>query len=249
VQTFRKNQIIITALVIMIAIAGYINFTEKTDVKPVINQDNGINQENIQTPTAMVPNENNTDAKQPEVKPDENNANDVSKVQQQPSEDAKTDSNADAKVDQNATKAEETSADNNSDSSTGEAVFINSNSVQSSHFLNAKIDREQTYSSLKEGYIAIIDNKELKEEQKTKAVKEMIDLQDRIEKEAMAESLLEAKGFEDVFVRISGGDVDVVINAEELSQAERAQVHDIVRRKTSVDPEKIHITLLDISKK
>lgn len=240
-QTFRKNQIIITALVIMIAIAGYINFTDKTDVKPVIKQDDGINQENVQTPTAMVPNEKNTDEKQAEVKANEDNTNDVSKAPEKAAEDAKTDPNA--------TKSEETSADNSTDGSAGEAVFINSNSVQSSHFLNAKIDREQTYSSLKSGYIAIIDNKELKDEQKTEAVKEMIDLQDRIQKEAIAESLLEAKGFEDVFVRISGQDVDVVINAEELSQAERAQIHDIVRRKTSVDPEKIHITLLDVSKK
>lgn len=76
----------------------------------------------------------------------------------------------------------------------------------------------------------------------------MIDLQDRIEKEAAAESILEAKGFKDVFVRMTDNKVDVVINAKELSQADLAKVEDVVRRQTGVAAENIVINLLDVTK-
>lgn len=160
----------------------------------------------------------------------------------------KTVSEAATETDQTNDKTEETSS-NETEGAVGEAVFTSKNSVETGHFLQAKIGREQGYAMLKEGYLALIDNKKnLKEDQKVEAVKEMIDLQDRIEKEATAESLLEAKGFKDVFVRMLDGKVDVVINAKELTQAEMAQVEDIVRRHTGVDAENIVITLLDVNK-
>ena len=62
------------------------------------------------------------------------------------------------------------------------------------------------------------------------------------EKEAAAEILLEAKGFTDVVVSINGSAVDVVVNAAMLSDAERAQIEDIVKRKTEIAPENIIIS-------
>ena len=62
------------------------------------------------------------------------------------------------------------------------------------------------------------------------------------EKEAAAEILLEAKGFADVVVSITGSGVDVVVNATSLTDAQRAQIEDIVQRKTQVTPENIIIS-------
>ena len=62
------------------------------------------------------------------------------------------------------------------------------------------------------------------------------------EKEAAAEILLEAKGFEDVVVSISSEGVDVVVNAVELSDAQRAQIEDIVKRKAEVEAQDIIIS-------
>ncbi|WP_113675643.1 SpoIIIAH-like family protein [Vallitalea guaymasensis] len=266
-QTFKKNQIIITALVIMIAIAGYLQFTENdgTPTQEVLNnQSEEQKKDNVTTPTALVPNgENtNTDAKT------EENADDVSenespnsiaqqpeqKQEQKQGEDKTTEpasavpenENKDAKGEVKE-EAKETSSDKN-DSNVGEAILTSGNTLQAGYFLQKKIDREQDYSKLKEGYLSIIDNQNLKDENKVEAVKEMIDLQDRIEKEAAAESILEAKGFKDVFVRMIDNKVDVVINAKELSQADLAKVEDVVRRQTGVDAENIVITLLDVTK-
>ena len=52
------------------------------------------------------------------------------------------------------------------------------------------------------------------------------------EKEASTEKLLASKGFENAVVSIGDDSVDVVLNYEELSSADRAQIEDIVTRKT-----------------
>ena len=62
------------------------------------------------------------------------------------------------------------------------------------------------------------------------------------EKEAAAEILLEAKGFTDVVVSINGDAVDVVVNAASLDDAMRAQIEDIVKRKTEAEPQNIIIS-------
>ena len=62
------------------------------------------------------------------------------------------------------------------------------------------------------------------------------------EMELGAEILLEAKGFEGAVVSISNDSVDVVVNAIELSDAQRAQIEDIVKRKAGVPAENIIIS-------
>ena len=88
----------------------------------------------------------------------------------------------------------------------------------------------------------IIDNATLSEEQKQQAVNNMVEMTQIAEKEAAAEILLEAKGFSDVVVSLSGTGADVVVNAVSLSDAQRAQIEDIVRRKTGASPDQIIIS-------
>ena len=66
------------------------------------------------------------------------------------------------------------------------------------------------------------------------------------EQEAAAELLLGAKGFENSVVSITDGKVDVVINAANITDPERAQIEDIVKRKTETSAENVVITLLNL---
>jgi stage III sporulation protein AH len=70
----------------------------------------------------------------------------------------------------------------------------------------------------------------------------MVELVDISEKEAAAELLLGAKGFTDTVVSITGDSADVVVNLTSLSEAQRAQIEDIVKRKTDISADKIVIT-------
>ena len=85
---------------------------------------------------------------------------------------------------------------------------------------------------------------ELSDAQKQEAVDSMVRMTDIAEKEAAAEVLLQAKGFQEAVVSINGDAVDVVINAAELSDAQRAQIEDIVKRKTDIAAENIVISTI-----
>ena len=88
----------------------------------------------------------------------------------------------------------------------------------------------------------IIESAGITDAQKQDAVDSMVQMTEIAEKEAAAEILLEAKGFSDVVVSINGDAVDVVVNALELTDAQRAQIEDIVTRKTQIAPENIIIS-------
>mgnify|MGYP004419786115 CR=1 FL=1 len=90
----------------------------------------------------------------------------------------------------------------------------------------------------------LVGDPSVPEEQKQEAVDNMIAMTDIAEKETAAEILLESKGFEDVVVSITDNTVDVVVSAAELTEAERAQIEDIVIRKTGIAPENIVISTL-----
>lgn len=105
-----------------------------------------------------------------------------------------------------------------------------------------KLNREQIRASNKEALLKIINNEQLTEDAKKDAVNQMVALTEIAEKEANAEMLLEAKGFTNVVVSISDESCDVVLDMGEVTDAKRAQVEDIVKRKTGVAAEKIVIT-------
>ena len=124
----------------------------------------------------------------------------------------------------------------------GEAVFTSSSSLDT--LSGAKLMKEQVRAKNKETLMEIINNVNISEEQKQEAVDGMIALTDIAEKETAAEILLEAKGFEDVVVSITDGMVDVVVNTVDLTEAQRAQIEDIVIRKTGIEAENIVISTI-----
>ena len=62
--------------------------------------------------------------------------------------------------------------------------------------------------------------------------------------DAAAEAMIESKGFREAYVRMDDDTVDVVVDKETLTDAEVAQIEDIVKRKTGMDPSKIRINTL-----
>ncbi|MCM1540985.1 MAG: SpoIIIAH-like family protein [Blautia sp.] len=122
----------------------------------------------------------------------------------------------------------------------GEAVFTSTNGV--TVLSDAKLLKEQTRARNKETLLEIISSEGLTDAQKQEAVDTMVQMTAIAEKEAAAEILLEAKGFKDVVVSINGNAVDVVVNAAELDDVMRAQIEDIVKRKTEVPAENIIIS-------
>ena len=88
----------------------------------------------------------------------------------------------------------------------------------------------------------IVNNDALDASQKQEAVDGMVAMTDLSEREMEAEIMLSAKGFPESVVSISNKGVDVVVCADALTEAQLAQIMDIVSRKTEVSADKIIIS-------
>ncbi len=127
----------------------------------------------------------------------------------------------------------------------GETVLTSSPVAGIDYAADVKLNREQIRSKNKEALLEIINNTGLTDEQKQTAVNEMVELTDIAQKEADAEMMLEAKGFTNVVVSISEENCDVVLDMGDVTDAKRAQVEDIVKRKTGIAADKIVITTIN----
>ena len=199
-KVIGKNQVIITSLAILIAVAGYLNFADV---------DLGFRDKEASTDSSSILEDAGYDLTDETALLDENQADG-------------------GLTDNSLTDSQETDTP-------GEAVFTGSTGFAA----QAKISREQVRSQNKADLQDIINN-----EEKQEAIHTMVSMTDLSEKEAAAELLLEAKGFKNVVVNLTGETADVVIPEAELSDAQRAQIEDIVKRKTGIAPENIVITPL-----
>lgn len=226
-KMFRKNQIIITALALMIAVAGYISYmNENIDDKAVAQT--AANASDAVTDDAMQ--------EEYEISDEDSLLEGDIFVAEEPDESVDvaqetTETNVDAQVEEGE------------DMENAGAAVLTSTTVGNVDFAaEMKLNREQIRSKNKEALLEIIDNTGVTEEQKQSAVNEMITMTDIAEREAAAEMLLEAKGFSDVVVSITDESCDVVLNMGDVTDAKRAQVEDIVKRKTNISAENIVIT-------
>lgn len=229
-KLFRRNQIIITTLAVMIAVAGYLNYAGKEELAASGDQiyeagmleisDEDILGEN-QAANAELQDINSWDY-------DLEEAESYPELTSNQGEDVNSDSQPSGYA------------------NPGEAVLTSGQSV-SEYIAGVQLSREQVRAKNKETLYQIINNTNIEESAKQQAIQNMIDLTAVAEKENAAETLLQAKGFADPVVSYSDGKVDVVVNAATISDQQRAQIEDIVKRKTEVGAEDIVITLLNLA--
>ncbi len=239
----KKNQIMITALAIMIAVAGYLNFAGSRITEEEImtaGSDTVVAQDQTQdTDVAALFEISDEDMEQASYSDIE--SMDSEGVLQ---EENYLDESMEEVLAENMTGdvAQNTENQLSEEETPGEAVFTSASSLNT--LSGARLLKEQTRAKNKETLLEIINNVNISEEQKQEAVDNMIAITDIAEKETSAEILLESKGFDDVVVSITDETVDVVVNAAELSEAQRAQIEDIIVRKTGVTPDAIVISTL-----
>ena len=219
-KIFKKNQIIITALAVMIAAAGYISYSDA--------QLKGEKDKTAKTETSS---EAETSVNMDQVLQDMENLDlDVT--------DETGAATAGDGTDATASGEESSGTESQPQETPGEAVLTGA----STYMAQARIEREQIRSQNKESLLSIINNEALSETEKESAIASMVNMTDLVEKEAAAELLLEAKGFPDVVVNLTGETADIVVPDTKVDDASRAQIEDIVKRKTGIAAENIVIT-------
>ena len=202
-KVIKRNQVIITSLAILIAVAGYLNFADV---------DLGFRDKEASADSSSILDQVEYDISDESALVEENSQNNLSDT-----------------------------ADDTDTTTPGEAVLTGASGFAT----QAKLSREQVRSQSKADLQEIINNADIDDEQKQTAINTMVEMTEVSEKEAAAEMLLEAKGFENTVVNLTGETADVVVPEADLEDAKRAQIEDIIKRKTGIAAENIVITPLD----
>lgn len=214
----KKNQIIITVLAVMIAVAGYLSFTSK---EVSIIDENG-------NPVDLASGEAVQETLQADGRTDDAAAGEA---------EGATGNSDDAQVSAPLNDSIGEAVLTNAETANATAAAI----------VNAKLNREQNRAKEQELLMQIVNNEDLAQEAKQEAVDTLVAMTAIMEKESICEQQLMAKGFEDCVVLISEDCVDVTVNRSSLTEVEKAQIEDIVTRKAGCDVSQIVITTVDES--
>ena len=205
--SLKKNQLIITALAVMIAIAGYLKYSDS------MIDTNQMAQTSATTEEFLVSDEIEMDISAEDIYASTGITEEAAE-----------------KIGQVA------------EEEPGEAILTSGETASYSFAAEVKLNRDQTRNKNTESLLQIINSEVVSEAQKQAAIDQMLELTDISERETGSETILLAKGFEDVVVSIAENKVDVVVNQSEISDVQRAQIEDVITRKTGVPPENIVIT-------
>lgn len=222
---FKKNQIIIFALGLMIITAGYLSYS------------NNINNNLIET-SAIADSEEMAsigDAKLVSANvAEENNviSNNISST-------SNTDSNVinENSVDSNLVN------DLNGTTNSVDSVIASSLSIESSddYFSSSRLERNKMYSQQIENYQDILNNTNVSEAQKKTAQEEITKLNSEQNGIMISENIIKTKGIEDLVIFVNNESINVIVKGKEIEKEEIAQIQNIVTRELEADIGNIHI--------
>lgn len=240
---FRKNQAVIVALVLMVVVAGYLNFNSQTasatDPNQQAAEDSSEGQflaDGFEEGTLLPVGETST------VSEEANAGTEESQIAEESDGEQATAAEAEAQTGEESAVPEETG-----DDLPGSAVLVDSDAVIPEYFAEAKVERENARAKSQDILYDLMASADTPESEKSLAAQEIIALQKRVENEAAAEAMIKAKGFNEVFVRIYDESVDVIVDRGEISQQEAAQIQDIITRITGAEASDIRISLLKVA--
>lgn len=208
---FKKNQIVVYAIALMLVVAGYLNYIENDRTVEISAQNQNTN---IGDATLVSNNE--------VAKNDKNSKNsDVENSKE--SEDIQE---TDISQDENVEK---------------ESYIETNSQAEDDYFANSRIEREKMYSQMLETYQKMLENTLVSEEQKSIATQEIKKINDTKNAIMICENLISIKGFSNSVVLSNGESINVVIEAKELSEENIAQIQNIITREMNTAIENIHI--------
>lgn len=236
-KIFKKNRLVILALSVMIGVAGYLNFNagKRDDLLRQKAKETNADAEVISydSDKADATEDELTDQADQETM----GISDNTEVGEAASENTDTTYLEKAALEENVEL-------NSDEEDIGEAVLTSAQTMKS-NLATAKLNREQSRARSKEALLAIINDETMDSAAKDEAVNSYVKLTDTIEKEIDAETVLTAKGYTDCIVTVNDDTVDVTLPVANLSDTERAQVEDIVTRKTGYDVSQLVITVAE----
>lgn len=224
-KLFKKNQVIIYIIALMLMTAGYLNYTTNQQGDSV---ETSMKMEADDTQVADI-----GDAKLV-------NSNDVITNETQ---NTLEENNKNSTIDNNTTntiKNETANTSSNSTNTENNTVETSSNN-SNDYFTKSKLERDTMYSQMLETYEKVINSSNASETQKQSATQEITKINNIKNSIMICENLIKTKGFENSVVFVNGESISVIIGTSELSKEQVAQVQNIISREMNAKIENIHI--------
>ncbi len=228
-KLFKKNQIIVYVIVLMLMTAGYLNYTTNTEKEASIETSmqmeasDDMQLADIGDATLVNSNEVISEEKAEEKSDATNTMTETNN---------NTSTNTAATSEENTTKDEITKEDTKE---------TNSN-PSNDYFVKSKLERDTMYSQMIENYEKVLNSSNSPETGKQLATQEIQKINDTKNSIMICENLIRTKGFENNIVFVNGNSISVIIEAQEMKQEEVAQVQNILARELKAEIENIHIS-------
>ena len=218
-KLFKKNQIIIYVIVLMLMTAGYLNYTTNSE-----------KQTSVETSMQL-------DSKDDTILADIGDATLVN------SNDVATQNTINEIQTTNSVKDE---ANTNNvmleDEETSEETALQTNSANSNdYFVKSKMEREAMYSQMIETYEKVLNSTNSIETQRQSATQEIQKINETKNSIMICENLIKTKGFENNIIFVNGESISIIVGVEEIKQEEVAQIQNIIAREMKAKIENIHI--------
>ena len=220
-KLFKKNQVIIYVIVLMLMTAGYLNYTTNTN-----------KQASLETAMQI---EASDDMQLADIGDATLvNSNDVVEEKKESTENLDTNTNTSSNSNiNNEVNIQDTKKDD-------ETVQTNSNNGND-YFAKSKLERDTMYSQMLETYEKVLNSSNSLETQKQVATQEIQKINETKNSIMICENLIKTKGFEKSIIFVNGDSVSVIIGASEIKQDEVAQVQHIISRQMKKEVDNIHI--------
>lgn len=225
---FKKNQVIISVIALMLMAAGYLNFTNNgSDFNKTAETGSLIDSEQMAAigDAQLV---STKPAEANEIKDESLNVTVENIIKNE------IDSNEDSNKDNNK------EADNKQENNT---IETNSKTVTTSeYFTESRLEREKMYSQMIETYQKILEKSGISESQKTTAQSEIKKINEQKNAIMITENLIKNKGYEDLIIFVNNTSINVIIKSKKLETEQIAQVQNIITRELNSKIEDIHIS-------
>lgn len=229
-KVFKKNQIIVFVIGLMVIAAGYLNFTNNASLEAGAIADSeeiaGIGDAKLVSANAQEGNIL------------EENANIVFSNQ---NEKLTNEEYLEGNI-------EESNMENGIIEETDEAEIQEENTLETNtkittdeYFTNSRLERNTMYSQQIENYQDILSNTNVSEAQKKVAQEEITRISNEQNAIMIAENLIKTKGIEDLMIFVNNESVNVIVKGNEPTKEEIAQIQNIITRELNADIEDIHI--------
>lgn len=220
-MVFKRKQIVVLSLILMIVIAGYLQYSYKKS--SVLVSGDTVETDSPRLGEAVYV--DNSDLLENEV---------ADKTEESDKKDEKKDDKKDEKKDDKK--------DNKKDEKKNANKDVQASKQANEFFAQAKMDKDVTRGKNKDELEQITKDPNADKELKSQANKKILALIDKSEKEMAIETLIKEKGYSDVVVFIADdGSIDVVVKAQSLSDVEATQIADIASRQANVAISDVHV--------